>query len=347
MGAPPRTSRGLGSERTRVRFPAAMFLLCPAIALLTLLGSHSLLLEVLPEVPSVVLLGEEPPDESRLPATAYLGQELPGTTPVVFAPEIVSTKRDEHSAAAFSPDGTELFFTDVSLEPHPVILVSRLRGGKWTAPRIADFSGRFWDAGVSYAPDGSRLYLSSRRPLKPGSLPRRDCEIWCLEREEQGWGEPRYLDGPWNTKGDDGGLTFTDEGTAYLSSYPEGSAGNCFLFEMRATADGFTAPVKLGDEINFAVDHFTPCVARDGSFLLFAAAEAERDGIDLYVSFRRTDKSWTPARALGEEFNAPLITWCPGLSPDGKFLFYSALHEEQLDIYWVDVRAVTTLREPE
>ena len=41
---------------------------------------------------------------------AYLGQTPPGDTPVVFAPEIVSTIFMEHSAPSFSPDGNEVFW---------------------------------------------------------------------------------------------------------------------------------------------------------------------------------------------------------------------------------------------
>ncbi len=40
----------------------------------------------------------------------YLGHKLPGNIPIVFAPGIISTKRDETSGF-FSPDGKYLFFT--------------------------------------------------------------------------------------------------------------------------------------------------------------------------------------------------------------------------------------------
>jgi hypothetical protein len=40
----------------------------------------------------------------------YLGQKLPGTTPEIFAPGIVSTTQGEFNAA-FSPDGKEFYFS--------------------------------------------------------------------------------------------------------------------------------------------------------------------------------------------------------------------------------------------
>jgi hypothetical protein len=42
---------------------------------------------------------------------SYLGQKPPGTTPEVFAPGIISVQENfEHSAAVFSPDGSEVYW---------------------------------------------------------------------------------------------------------------------------------------------------------------------------------------------------------------------------------------------
>ncbi len=65
------------------------------------------------------------------------------------------------------------------------------------------------------------------------------------------------------------------------------------------------------------------CVARDESFLIFAAERPDSvGGIDLYVSFN-VDGSWTPARNLGSGVNTGKSEVWPRLSPEGKYLFFN------------------------
>ena len=73
----------------------------------------------------------------------YLGQTPPGTTPVLFAPGIVSTDAVELNAV-FAPDGREFFFSrlvqgeDTLQYPEgtrPVMHHMRIEGGTWSAPR--------------------------------------------------------------------------------------------------------------------------------------------------------------------------------------------------------------------
>ena len=48
--------------------------------------------------------------ESRVLRGPYLGQELPGLTPQIFAPGFVATEHRDYSGF-FSPDMTSFFFT--------------------------------------------------------------------------------------------------------------------------------------------------------------------------------------------------------------------------------------------
>jgi hypothetical protein len=69
---------------------------------------------------------------------------------------------------------------------------------------------------------------------------------------------------------------------------------------------------------------------------------------DLYVSFRRQDDSWGPPINLGPEVNSPAEENWPVISPDGTFLFFSSGRDNPSgfpDIFWVDVKAVTRLRD--
>src|SRR5262245_64730542 len=53
-----------------------------------------------------------PANAVTLPKTPYLGQPVPGLTPELFAPGIVSTEAIELNGV-FSPDGREFYFTRV------------------------------------------------------------------------------------------------------------------------------------------------------------------------------------------------------------------------------------------
>ncbi len=58
----------------------------------------------------------------------YLGQELPGMTPVLFAPGIISTGMNERDIA-ISPDGNELFYSIVGAKFSVILWMNRSQWG--------------------------------------------------------------------------------------------------------------------------------------------------------------------------------------------------------------------------
>jgi Tol biopolymer transport system component len=81
-----------------------------------------------------------------------------------------------------------------------------------------------------------------------------------------------------------------------------------------------------------------PFIAPDESYLLFTSVD--RPGGfgtgDLYISSRMKDGTWTEAKNLGKVFNTNGYDFCPIVSPDGKYFFFSS----KGDIYWVRVEAI-------
>ena len=90
----------------------------------------------------------------------YLGQETPGLTPAVFAPGLFTSPL----GIAVLPDGREIAFASWGEEPRARIMISRIQGGRWTAPETAPFSGEYMDWDINFSPNGKRLYFTSRRP---------------------------------------------------------------------------------------------------------------------------------------------------------------------------------------
>lgn len=71
----------------------------------------------------------------------YLDQKPPGSTPVLFAPDVLT--EEMHSVTVFSPDGTEVFWGPLAWnasDTAPQLMTMRLVDGIWTAPARVSFS---------------------------------------------------------------------------------------------------------------------------------------------------------------------------------------------------------------
>ena len=110
-------------------------------------------------------------------------------TPILFAPNVISTG-DIEFAPAFEPDMKTVYFVKGSPGAKRVmwILVSRLRDVRWSTPEIAPFSGQYSDIDPTLSPDGRKLFFASNRPTE-GTAPRKDFDLWVVERTEGGWSD--------------------------------------------------------------------------------------------------------------------------------------------------------------
>ena len=166
----------------------------------------------------------------------YLGQTPPGTTPVVFAPGIVSTglyTRD----IAISKDGTEIYFC-ISDATATAILVTKLVNNRWTEPAIAPFSGKgFFDFEPHISPDGTKFFfLSNRPPL--GKEPMAGWfyqKIWMMNRTDTGWSEPQMVEEPVSSENNEFFPSVTNEEVLYFTRMT--SAGKAGIYKS-VFADG-------------------------------------------------------------------------------------------------------------
>ena len=78
--------------------------------------------------------------EEAAPAP-YMGQEPPGLTPMVFAPDLVSLPNRYEYSLCLSQDGRECYIAVRNADwSNLQILVRRYENGQWTAPALAPFS---------------------------------------------------------------------------------------------------------------------------------------------------------------------------------------------------------------
>src|SRR5580658_471743 len=109
-----------------------------------------------------------------------------------------------NAAPAFTPDGKTVFFVHWH-DQGGTIMVSHLRGGTWSKPETAPFSGQWRDIEPTMAPDGSYLVFSSNRPAVAGGQaidgffqgkeqPGKGGNLWRVD-QASGWSKAvRYPD---------------------------------------------------------------------------------------------------------------------------------------------------------
>ena len=264
-------------------------------------------------------------DESFFPELSgpYLGQEPPGLEPKLVAPGIVSTGRHTRDLA-MTPDGNEIYF-GATVGNRTVILMTKQVEGRWTEPEVAPFSGRYLDIEPAISPDGQRFFFLSTRPQahqeeKPGWVYQ---DIWAMEREGDGWGEPYNLGPPVNSEASEYFPSLTVDGTLYFTR--EGEDGVSATYRSRFSDGAYLEPERLGPEVNCGTNRFNVLVAPDESFAVVPALGMEDSlgGVDYYVVFRSADDTWSEPINMGPAINQPDgREWSASLSPDGAYLFF-------------------------
>jgi glyoxylase-like metal-dependent hydrolase (beta-lactamase superfamily II) len=285
---------------------------------------------ILAETPEVLRF--TPGEQTRLKGL-YLGQTPPGATPKVFAPGVVSSYGHFDFSITFTPDGKELYFTrrkDGSLN---MLMVSRLEKAGWTAPEEAAFAKGFPATEPHVTPDGGKLYFGTRRP-RPG-VEQAAYGIWVVERAANlAWGEPRHH-GPGMY------VSAARSGNLYMTDITGVAGGGLVVY---LWADGrYGALRQVGGGVNNPrwTDH--GFIAPDESYILLDSSDrpgGQGGEGDLYVCFRKPDGSWSDAFNLGDAINTPGLNFCPFVSRDGKYLFYTM----NRDIYWVSAAILDELK---
>jgi hypothetical protein len=267
------------------------------------------------------------PSETGL-SGPYIGQKPPGTTPEVFAPGIVSDPSFFEYSGTFSPDGNEYYFNRITDDSQRGLLFTKVVNGQWTAPEPLALTAGYPAGEPHVTLDNERLYFMWERPApegKPGWP-----AYWAVERTADGWSEPHYAgQGMFLSSSLDGQIYTTD-----MSS----SKTNRKTYLARVTvADGVFASYERLAIPNLSGSHAHPCIAPDGSYLLF-----DVDGSHLFVSFRKADGTWGEAIDLTKHgFDALAGGAC--VSPDGKYLFFGLKD----DIWWVHSGVIEELRPEE
>jgi hypothetical protein len=124
------------------------------------------------------------------------------------------------------------------------------------------------------------------------------------------------------------------------------------MYRAQRQPDGsFAEPVNVGPPINGEFGTGDAFVAPDESYMVFSSRRPPSAGRgDLFVSFRRENGEWGEPVHLGDVINTGAHEFCPMVTPDGRYLFFSRLHGDSWetatggDVYWVDARILDAFR---
>jgi Tol biopolymer transport system component len=287
------------------------------------------------------------------PEVRYLGQSPPDAAPARFAPGIVSTAAVEINAA-FRPDFREFFFAR-QVDGVFTLFRSTLSGSMWSNPEALPIfpdgaSGQAVD--MAYSPDGRELYFLGG--FKPGVAPAKaPLEIWVTRRTGERWMTAETVASPVTTDASEGYPTVAADGSLYFSSNRRGGFGRSDIYRAPRGAGGaFGEPVNIGSPPNSSENEGDTFASPDERYLILTSNRPGGFGQgDLYVAFRATDGSWGHPINLGDTINTADTEFCPMVTPDGRYLFFSRRYgggtwesTTDADVFWVSMAVVERLK---
>jgi Tol biopolymer transport system component len=281
----------------------------------------------------------------------YLGQSVPGPTPELFAPGIVNTDAIEINGV-FTPAGRTFFFAR-QLDGVFAICRSDFQETGWAVPTpmvVYPDGARALAVDMTVSADGKSLYFLGQHAYKDESGPP-NLDIWVVRRDGDSWGLAERVPPPVSTEFPESYPVVVEDGSLYFSSQRPGGYGMYDIYRAQRREDGgFEEPVNLGPSVNTEFHEGDTFVAPDESYLILSSSRPGGLGQnDLYVALRGGAGGWSTPENLGPVINSDQTDFCPMVTPDGKYLFYSrrtgASWEDasEGEVFWVDISVIERL----
>jgi WD40-like Beta Propeller Repeat len=254
-------------------------------------------------------------------SNSYFNQPTPDSIPILFAPNEISDELGNRDMA-ISPAGDEIFYTNQYRGGvFSTIMYSKRTNGKWSKPEVASFCSRFNDLEPAFSPDGNKLYFASSRPLSGDA--HKDYDIWYATKEKGIWGNPKNLGAPVNTEKDEFYPSLARTGNIYFTREMAGQGEDIVVCKING--QGYDSATSL-PSVNSPGGEFNAFVDPDEQYIIFTGYKRKGNiGTgDLYISRRNEKGGWEDAVNLGSKINTGGITYCPYVSPDKKYFFFTS-----------------------
>jgi hypothetical protein len=230
----------------------------------------------------------------------YLGKTFPNNTPLVF----IAGSSDR---ITISSDGKDIFYSTSSGMNY-----YHFSNNAWGAPKVL-FNG--FDK-PSLSLNDSVMYVENSKP-----------DAYYSIKSNPSWSAPFQFRSS-NTAMIHH-LQVTKSGTFYATTNPKlSNRGDISKILINGSDISFKSlPFPINSSLN-GVDFY---MDKDESYIIFP--EIKNGAGDLYISYKKTDTSWTNPKSLGSLINTSDWEYAPYVSPDNKYLFFS--RSSASATYWV------------
>jgi hypothetical protein len=264
--------------------------------------------------------------DSNVPLSgSYLGQELPGDSPELFAPGIIATGMYTRDIA-ISPDGNEIYYcVAIGGFAYSTILVTKQIKGEWSDPEVVQHMDNpgYMNFEPCISPDGKHFYFLSNRP-DTADAGIGDQDIWVMDRTGEQWSEPYNLGSPVNTELAEFYPSVTQDGTMYFTRADEGSPIHN-IYRSRLVDGKYTEPEKLPGQVNCGANRYNAFIAYDESYMIVPAIGMPDSygGPDYYIVFRNDQDQWSEPINMGDKINSEANgEYSAYVTRDMKYLFF-------------------------
>jgi len=263
----------------------------------------------------------------------------------VFEPGQISTQEEYEFGISLTQRNNEAYFgVRLNEDWKAEIRYSKFEKGKWSnSQRLPlDTSYTYNDPFLNDAED--KLYFVSNRPINGIGKPK-DFDIWYLEKSESGWSKPIHTGNVLNSAKDEFYVTISKKGTVYFVSNRhtknEEDRWNHDIYYSEFINGKYQQAIRLNDLVNSESFECDPYISPDESFLIFSSSRPGGFGEgDLYIAFKNMNGEWTKPINMGEKINTSYHEFCPQISKDGKYFFYTS----KGDIYKISSKIINELK---
>ena len=128
---------------------------------------------------------------------------------------------------------------------------------------------------------------------------------------------------PVNTQKDEYYPSVAKNGNMYFTRAVDGREEDILLCHYNNGA--YDTAVSLPDAVNSEADEFNAFVDPDEQYIIFSVYGKKDFGRgDLYISKKDQNGNWLPAENLGAAINSDGIDYCPYVTPDKKYFFFTS-----------------------
>ncbi len=288
------------------------------------------------------------------PPVSYLGQPVPATQPVLFAPAMVNTDSIELNAV-FNTAMTEFFFTRM-VKGSFVIFHATRQNREWTSPKplqmFADTTVVSTAVDMSLTPDGNTLYFLGK-PDNNDTV-NATTDIYRSHKVNGRWQLAEKVGYPISTdEYNESYPVIVGDGSLYFVSNRPGGFGQQDIYRAQYLGEGrFDVPKSIGPVVNTPLGSGDTWVSPDERVLISNKRFTDSSG--LYLSFKK-DGQWQPLMYLNEPINSEWTDFCPYMTPDNKYFFFSRRYSHppesgwagviKGEVYWVDARVIFELKQ--